>query len=160
MHQNLQTSQIRCFNFAKILCFCLNKRFQHLSGKFTHKSVSMRRCVICLFIKLFVCYYTNGQTVTPSAAFCKPTSTIHPDRRFLSNVVHFADTTYLSPINNAPFTLMASNYYTSTLGFFCKKEIQIEKAIKFPVKFRLGSVAYTDKMEGKGTGILSSSGKK
>lgn len=45
--------------------------------------------------------------------------------------------------------LLPSNYYSSTLGFFCKKELQVEKTVKFPVKFRLGSVAYCDAMEGK-----------
>lgn len=58
-----------------------------------------------------------------------------------------ADTRY------KPFNLMSSNYYTSTLGFFCKKELEVEKALKFPLKVRLGSVAYTDQMEGKGSGM-------
>jgi hypothetical protein len=42
-----------------------------------------------------------------------------------------------------------SNYYSSNLAFFCKKEIQVQNAIKLPVKFRLGSVTYCDAMEGK-----------
>jgi len=40
-------------------------------------------------------------------------------------------------------------FYYNSIGFFCKKELQLEKTLKFPVKFRLGSVAYTDEMEGK-----------
>ncbi|HEX8460965.1 MAG TPA: hypothetical protein VF623_06030, partial [Segetibacter sp.] len=54
-------------------------------------------------------------------------------------------------INKTIETISTSLYYTNTLGFFCKKELQLEKALKFPVKFRLGSVAYTDQMEGKKT---------
>lgn len=46
---------------------------------------------------------------------------------------------------------LPANYYAANLGFFCKKELQIQKAIKLPVKFRLGTVEYTDKLEGKNT---------
>lgn len=58
---------------------------------------------------------------------------------------------YNSPIKviSADYKALSADYYNSTLGFFCKKEIQMEKTLKFPLKFRLGSVAYTDKMEGK-----------
>ncbi len=51
-------------------------------------------------------------------------------------------------INNPVKTIPAS-YYTNSLSFFCKKELQIEKAVKIPVKMRLGNVTYTDKLEGK-----------
>jgi hypothetical protein len=52
-------------------------------------------------------------------------------------------------IKTIPIHLLPSNYYATNLGFFCKKEIAVEKTIKFPVKFRLGSVQYCDAMEGK-----------
>ncbi|HRI20496.1 MAG TPA: hypothetical protein PLA68_06060 [Panacibacter sp.] len=48
-----------------------------------------------------------------------------------------------------PLSIVPSNYYSSKLGFFCKKELQLQKLAKFPVKFRLGTVEYCDKMEGK-----------
>jgi hypothetical protein len=52
------------------------------------------------------------------------------------------------------FSIINSNFYTQNLGFFCKKELQVEKVIKFPLKFRLGSVQQCDWMEGKqNTGI-------
>ena len=40
-------------------------------------------------------------------------------------------------------------YSVERLPFFCKMEVKMEKAIKFPVKVRLGEVQYVEKMEGK-----------
>ncbi len=56
-------------------------------------------------------------------------------------------------INN-PLTILNPGFYTQHFGFFCKKELQFEKATKIPFKFRLGSVQQCDWMEGKlNTGI-------
>ena len=44
---------------------------------------------------------------------------------------------------------LRGDYYSSGLGFFCKQEIKLEKTIKIPFKFRLGSIQYCDRMEGK-----------
>lgn len=46
-------------------------------------------------------------------------------------------------------TYLPSNYYVTGLGFFCRQEIKLEKITKFPFKFRLGSVAECDHIEGK-----------
>ena len=35
------------------------------------------------------------------------------------------------------------------LALFCKIEVKLEKATKFPVKVRLGDVEYVDQLEGK-----------
>ncbi len=48
-----------------------------------------------------------------------------------------------------PMYLLPANYYYCNLGFFCKKELQIEKKTKIPFRFRLGSIDYCNKMEGK-----------
>lgn len=44
---------------------------------------------------------------------------------------------------------MPSVYCFDDLAFFCKIEVQLEKKLRFPVKFRLGDVPYVDWMEGK-----------
>jgi hypothetical protein len=49
----------------------------------------------------------------------------------------------------SPSMLVSPTFYCDNLGFFCKQEIKIQKFIKFPFKFRLGSVQYVDYLEGK-----------
>lgn len=56
---------------------------------------------------------------------------------------------YLSLTNKTVLPLVPSNYYAANLGFFCKKEIQLEKITSIPFKFRLGSVQQCDWLEGK-----------
>jgi len=45
--------------------------------------------------------------------------------------------------------MISPNNYMSQIGFFCKKEIQLQDITHIPIKFRLGSVDYTDYLEGK-----------
>lgn len=52
-------------------------------------------------------------------------------------------------------TVVPARFYVDNLGFFCKKEIKFETLTGIPFKFRLGSVQYCDRMEGKiNTGLL------
>jgi len=45
--------------------------------------------------------------------------------------------------------IIPADYYSSNIGFFCKKELQLEKITWLPFKFRLGSVQQCDWLEGK-----------
>lgn len=54
--------------------------------------------------------------------------------------------TVLSPASRR---VIAADFYTQHVGFFCKKELQFEKATKIAVRFRLGSLQYNDYLEQK-----------
>lgn len=53
------------------------------------------------------------------------------------------------PFFSGIVTPLAGNYYSNGLGFFCRKEWQLEKTTAIPLRFRLGSLAYTNYLEGK-----------
>ena len=46
-------------------------------------------------------------------------------------------------------TPLEKNFYTRHLGVFCKQELMIQKKLSLPVFFRLGSLEYVDRLEGK-----------
>jgi hypothetical protein len=74
---------------------------------------------------------------------------IKSDKKYF---IKFPQTATHLPLNtavNSPIAIISNNFYTQNFGFFCKTELQLEKAIRVPFKFRLGSVQQCDWMEGK-----------
>ena len=70
------------------------------------------------------------------------------ENKFYSGFPAFKATNENKPIISTT-PIISSNFYTQNFGFFCKKELQLEKITKIPFKFRLGSVQQCDWMEGK-----------
>jgi hypothetical protein len=52
-------------------------------------------------------------------------------------------------IRRSGIRIIPADYTVRNWGFFCKKELQLEKATKIPFRFRLGTLEYVNKMEGK-----------
>lgn len=112
---------------------------------------NLKRLLICLFINLFVFFsvksqiiFTNNQCIKADTAKTLAISTKIPSIFFPPALV-----------NHMPIQSVPSSFYYNSLGFFCKKEIQLEKALKFPLKLRIGNITYTDKMEGKITSRIT-----
>lgn len=91
---------------------------------------------LLLIVKLVFCVtFVHAQKVDDSAKV---------------NLVRFVNVD-TKPAIKSPlfFSALPANYYAKQLPFFCSKELQVQKAVGVPIKFRLSTVEYCDKLEGK-----------
>ncbi len=59
------------------------------------------------------------------------------------SIKHNAQMSYFIP------SIVSPDLYTRQFGFFCRKELQVEKLTNVKVRFRLGSIQQSDFLEGK-----------
>lgn len=55
----------------------------------------------------------------------------------------------LSPVTPPSVPVLQMGSYASRLGFFCKKELQLDRISPVPIRFRLGSSDYVNYLEQK-----------
>ncbi len=122
------------------------------------KPCTMHPLVICLFLNLFVClpYHLPAQPVKDTVTLSKTAYLLNKKNGINHSFSKKAFVDNNLPLLSKPASLLLrplpANFYSDNLGFFCSHELQIEKITKIPFRFRLGSAAYTDFMEGKNTG--------
>ncbi len=110
-------------------------------------------CVITGFF-LICAFACHAQAITQADGMKYP----------LSSIITFSEKNTiarLSPPLNFPSPVpsqtisidlkspIPADFYTCHFGFFCKQELAIEKAIKLPLRFRLGSLQQCNYYEGK-----------
>jgi hypothetical protein len=50
---------------------------------------------------------------------------------------------------NIQSAVIPADRVVTHFGFFCKRELELEKMIRLPLRFRLGSLDYCNQLEGK-----------
>lgn len=80
--------------------------------------------------------------------------TVHSAPLFTAPGLFAIKSTAISSLTPSSAALAApapyrNRYSVASLPFFCKLEVHLERAVKIPIKFRLGDVQYVDRLEGK-----------
>jgi hypothetical protein len=129
-----------------------------------------KKAKFLLFCMIFVAGGAFCQNFNDKTSLDKDIFIIKPSIqkiRIVNNYASFYKSNYKKPaqqiltikpviiLNPVSCSVIRGDFYTQNFGFFCKKELQFEKATKIPLRFRLGSLQYNDYMEGKkNSGIL------
>lgn len=75
-----------------------------------------------------------------------------PATRFSSFSLHSIKNDSIKHNVQIPYfipSIVSPDLYTLEFGFFCRKELQVEKLTNVKVRFRLGSIQQSDFLEGK-----------
>ena len=104
----------------------------------------MRGSIICLFIILLVSLSDDVKGQTMNAI--PDTINMKEDQQLSFRMISYS---FSKSFTKTKVESLPADLYLKNLSFFCNKELQLDKITTIPFRFRLGSVALTDKMEGK-----------
>jgi hypothetical protein len=120
----------------------------------TNKERKMQRSykiiVVCLLTALTKPVFAQKRplTVVPPPIVFKANATLSLPLLPIPGILpETAPTGLFMPLQANPG--ISNDLYTRNFGFFCRKELQMEKATAIPLRFRLGSLDYVNKLEGK-----------
>ena len=129
------------------------------------KQLMMKNCKKYIVVFLILCFQgtysfaqakltpQNSDHLFPTTQLNSPISTTSTLSFLSLNSIVNAPEFQLPTNNNSTSCMLAPKAYNyHLLGAFCKIDVQLEKVVQMPVKFRLGTVNYVDKLEGKGKG--------
>ena len=108
-------------------------------------------CVIGLFF--FICGTASAQPLLNPSIRVKDFIVKNSVKTSIY-LIHFASPGMvdknMQKINDRSiYNMIPQDYYTRNFGYFCKQELLVEKAIKIPLRFRLGSLQQCNYYEGK-----------
>lgn len=119
------------------------------------RAVSSRQGVlISIVLLLLLAFAANAQISGKSIPELRREASIFRYLPILASAevnprIPFVHLFHLKAENPSQKPTMPILYSYEQLAFFCKIEVKLEKAVKLPIKFRLGDVEYVDRMEGK-----------